>query len=204
MMSEDNKQTTETTKKVARVATVKPITPAPIAPPKTAGQKLEALEQAFVRQNDQINILADEIDRLRQTVVALNKRLNASIQAGENGGISNEAVNKIILADNVQELESKVKFLVDQGVMVRDDEAEITDKTFVVGREVDTLGTITNPRVQFAVNTVDPELKKQLHGKKAGNVVAYSESEDSLEITEVYKIVERKVSKKNFEKKPVQ
>ena len=184
-------------KKVSKAAAEKKAAPPP--PPQTASQKLEALENAYVQQNNQINILADEIDRLRQTVVALNKRLNASIQAAEGGGVSNESVNKIIMSENVKELESKITFLTEQGVLLRNDEAEITDNTFVVGRELDQEGNVTNPRVQFAVKTVEKEVKDKLYTKKAGDVIAYSENEDSLEITEVYEIVNPKI-KKNFEK----
>lgn len=173
---------------------------APKAPaPMTAAQKLEALENMFMTQNNQIDILADEIDRLRNQLVAVNKRLNSTIQAAEQGGISNDSVNKVILAENMRELESKITFLVEQGVLVRNDEAVISEKNFVVGREIDTSGNVTNPRVQFSVSSIDPEVKKQMIGKKAGDVVAYSESEDSLEITEVYDIKEPK-KKKNFEK----
>ena len=172
--------------------------PAAPPPPMTAAQKLEALENMFMTQNNQIEILADEIDQLRSQLVAVNKRLNATIQAGDQGAVSSDSINKIILSDNMKELESRITFLAEQGVLVRNDEAEVTDKTFVVGREIDTEGNVTNPRVQFAVQSVDPELKKQITGKKAGDVVAYSESQDSLEITEVYDIVDPKI-KKNFD-----
>ena len=180
----------------AKAAPAAPKPPAPM----TAAQKLEALENMFMSQNNQIEILADEIDRLRNQLVAVNKRLNSTIQAAEQGGISGDNVNKIILGENMKELEAKINFLKEQGVLVKNDEAEISDKSFVVGREIDTEGNVTNPRVQFSVGSVDPDVKKQIYGKKLGDVVAYSESQDSLEITEVYDIVDPKI-KKNFEQK---
>ena len=179
-----------------KAAATAPKPPAPM----TAAQKLEALENMFMSQNNQIEILADEIDRLRNQLVAVNKRLNSTIQAAEQGGISGESVNKIILGENMKELEAKINFLKEQGVLVKNDDAEISDKSFVVGREIDTEGNVTNPRVQFSVGSVDPDVKKQIYGKKLGDVVAYSESQDSLEITEVYDIVDPKI-KKNFEQK---
>jgi hypothetical protein len=184
-------------KKVAK--SEKAAKPATAAPPLTAAQKIEALERSFVAQNNQIEILADEIDRLRNQLVAVNKRLNASIQAAEQGGLTGESVNKIILGENMKELEAKVTFLQEQGVLVRNDDSEISAKTFVVGREVDTEGNVTNPRVQFSVGSVDKAVQEKLYGKKAGAVVAYDGDEDSLEITEVYDIVDPKI-KKNFEK----
>ena len=197
---ENKVETKEAAKPKATKAAAKkeaaPAKPAPL----TAAQKLEALENMFMSQNNQIEILADEIDRLRNQLVAVNKRLNSTIQAAEQGPISNDNVNKIILNENMKELESKVTFLKEQGVLVRNDETEISEKNFVVGREINTSGDVTNPRVQFSVGSIAPEVKAQIMGKKAGDVVAYSEGEDSLEITEVYDIVDPKV-KKNFEAK---
>lgn len=172
-------------------------------PPMTAAQKLEALENSFMVQNQQIEILAEEIDSLRKILVNVNKRLSASIQAAEEGGLNNASVSKIIMNEGIRELEERVSFLVQQGVLVRNDVAEVSDKNFVVGREIDTEGNVTNPRVQFSVQSVDPELRTQLQGKKNGSVVAYSETEDSMEITEIYDIVTPKV-KKNFEQQPAQ
>lgn len=195
--TESKVETKEKPKKAAKAAAApKAATP---PPPMTAAQKLDALENAFMTQNQQIEILADEIDRLRQQLVTVNKRLNASIKAAEEGGVSGEAINKIILGENMKELEERVNFLKEQGVLVKNDEAEISDGQFVVGREIDTEGNVTNPRVQFSVQSVDKVLKDSLYGKKLGAVVAYSESEDSLEVTEVYDIVDPKI-KKNFEK----
>ncbi len=172
-------------------------------PPMTAAQKIDALENSFMVQNQQIEILAEEIDNLRKNIVNLNKKLNASIQAAEEGGLSNTSVSKIIMNEGIKELEERVQFLVQQGVLVRNDAAEVTDDNFVVGREIDTEGNVTNPRVQFSVNSVDPELKNQLYGKKAGAVVAYSADEDSMEITEIYDIKKPKI-KKNFEQQAPQ
>jgi hypothetical protein len=166
-----------------------------------ASQKIEALENALMSQNGKFDILAEEIDRLRQMMTALTKRLNASIQAAEDGGLTSDSVNKIILGENMKELEAKVQYLVEQGVLQRNDDSEITDRTFVVGREIDTEGNVVNPRVQFSVNSVDGEVKSRLLTKKAGNVISYSETEPSLEITEVYQIVDPNI-KKNFEAQP--
>lgn len=170
-------------------------------PPKqNAAQKLEALENAFMQQNAQIEILAEEIDRLRELVVALNKRLNASIQATDTG----TSVNQIIMDENQKELKAKIDFLVEQGVLQRDDNQQIDEQTFVVGRELDQEANVINPRVQFAVNTVDNSLKSALMGKKAGDVVAYDEKEPSLEVTEVYKITPPAKNKNYENQQPAQ
>ena len=177
--------------------------PATAAQPvkQNAAQKIEALENMVMAQNQNIDMLADEIDRLRQLITGLNKRVNASIQAAEQGEVTGESVNKIIMNENMKELEAKISFLVDQGVLERNDELEISEQTFVVGREIDAEGNVVNPRVQFAVNSIDKDVRNRLMTKKAGDVIGYSETEPSLEITEVYQIIDPKI-KKNFEGQP--
>ena len=177
-------------------------TEAPKAPAKrNAAQTIEALENAFMGQNQQIHMLADEIDKLRQMLTALNKRINASIQAAEEGSLNGDSVNKIIVQENTRELEEKIKFLVTQGVLKKNDDMEVTDKTFIVGREVDVTGNVVNPRVQFAVGSIDKAVQAKLLTKKVGDKVLYSETEPSFEITEVYEIHQPAVQK-NFEAPP--
>jgi hypothetical protein len=48
------------------------------------------------------------------------------------------------------------------------------------------------------VNSIAKEVNERLQGKKVGAVIAYDGEADSLEITEVYDIVDPKI-KKNFE-----
>ncbi len=163
----------------------------------TAAQRLEALETLVVQQNQKFDILADEIDKSRNLIASLAKRLNAAIQAGENGSISQDSVNKLILDDNINELKGKVDNLIKADVLKRDDELEIVDKTFVVGQEVDEDGTVVNPRVQFAVGSLPQDFKDKLLGKKVGDLIKPEEGLAlSLEITEVYAIVTPQQDKK--------
>jgi len=187
-----------TEKKTAKAAKVE----APAPAKQNAVQKMSALENAFMQQNQQINVLADEIDRLRQLLTAVNKRLNASIQASEEGGLTGASVNKIIMNENMKELEGKISYLVEQGVLTLNNEAEISDKTFVVGREIDSEGNVVNPRVQFAVGSVDKTLQEKLVSKKAGAIISHDAAEPSLEIMEVYEITPPN-KKQNFEAQPV-
>jgi hypothetical protein len=202
-MSKSKKATK--TEEAAADASAPAVAAAPKAAPapakRTAAQTIEALENAFMGQNQQMQILADEIDKLRQMLVALSKRMNASIQAAEEGSLTGDSVNKIIINENVKELESKIQFLVDQGVLKKNDTMEITNQTFVVGREVDATGKIINPRVQFAVGSIDQAVQAKLLTKKMGDTVSYSDTEPSLEITEVYEIHQPAVQK-NFEAQP--
>lgn len=155
---------------------------------RNASQTIAALENAFMSQNQQIQILADEIDRLRNLITSLNKRVNASIKAAEEGSLNGDSVNKIIINENMKELEGKVSYLVEQGILKKNDQAEISDKTFIVGREMDAEGNVVNPRIQFSVGSIDQSVKEKFLAKKMGDVVKYDDEKSSIEITEVYEI----------------
>lgn len=192
-------KTTKATKKATPAPQAAAPAPQAAAPAKhNAVQKMAALENAFIQQNQQIEILADEIDKLRQQIIILNKRINASIQASEEGGLNGESVNRIMMNDSIKELENKITYLVQQGVLVKNNDAEISEKTFVVGREVDAEGNVVNPRVQFAVGSVDKSLQDKLASKKAGAVIEHDANEPRLEIVEVYEITPPK-KQQNFE-----
>ena len=64
---------------------------------------------------------------------------------------------------------------------------------FVVGRELSSEGEEINPRIQFAVSSLNKEAKKAVSGKKAGEFIKDEATGTSLEILEVYIINEPKV-----------
>lgn len=174
---------------------------------KNAAERLNALEQnlnnlaqnvnqVFNSNNErlgkQINILADELDRARQTIQNLGKRLNTM---AELAGKSDE-LNKAMLDAAVLDLKGKVDELVELGAIALGEDQPITDKTFVVGREIDADGNEVNPRVQFATASMDKSLQDKLMGKKAGDIIEFEEGQPKFEITEVYLVQE---VKKDFE-----
>lgn len=166
----------------------------------TAAQRLEALENIVLQQNSKFEILADEIDKIRNLIASLAKRLNATIKAGEDGGISNDSVNKLILENNAKELKGRVDGLIESGVMTREDDTEIGRRTFVVAREIDEDGTIINPRVQFAVASMPEDFIPKILGKKVGDLIKPEDDLTlSLEITEVYQIAPPQEMENNFE-----
>lgn len=162
----------------------------------TASQRIEALENMHLTANQNIKLLAGEIDNLRQTMGALARRLNAAIKVGENGNISNNAVNDLLIQENTSELKGKVDYLLDQGVLEASKRGEVGEKSFVVGRELDEDRNVINPRIQFALASILPEIKTLLMGKKVGEVIK-NEAGDGLlmEVVEIFDIAE-KVEKK--------
>ena len=173
----------------------------------TAAQRLEALENIAMQGNQKFEVLADEIDRLRTVIGGLNKRLNAVISAAEGGSLTADSVNKIIIDKAVKELEDKVTGLAKAGVLTKvdDNKTLITDRSFVVGREVDAEGNELNPRVQFALGSIDPSLRDKILGHKLGDLIPLSDGaniKSTFEVTELYSINEMKKEKEFKEPNP--
>ena len=157
-----------------------------------ASQKLELLEVIAQRQAQQIQVMAEEIDRLSGAITALAKRVNAIVRSGDEGQqISSKQVNSLLVSDAAKELEGKVNFLVDQGVLSLDNGSEINDLSFVVGREINSEGEEVNPRVQFAVKSLEKDGQDKVLGKKSGDLVAGDDG-ISMEILQVFAITEPK------------
>jgi len=210
-MAKKNKAAT--TKKVSaktqpESAAAAPTTPAPQEASKmTAAQRLEALESIVLTGEQKFQVVGEELDKLRNLIVGLNKRINASIKAAETGSLTNDSVNKIIISQAAKELEDKVTGLVKAGVLEQVSNAEtlITDRSFVVGREMDEEGNEINPRVQFALASIDPSLRDKILGHKLGDLIDLSDGtnvKSKFEITELYKINEMKKEKKFTEPNP--
>ena len=172
----------------------------------TAAQRIEGLENALAGTQRNTQILAGEIDNLRQTIGALARRLNAAIKSGETGTLSNDSVNEIITQENILDLKGKVDLLVKEGVL-QSSTKEINQMSFVVGRELDEEKNVINPRIQFAVKSVVPEMVNLLLGKRVGDVVTNEKGDGLLlEVTEVFDIVEQGAEKeaKKAKKAPKQ
>lgn len=157
-----------------------------------ASQKLDLLETIAQRQAQQIQVMAEEIDRLSGAITALAKRVNAIVRSGDEGQqISSKQVNSLLVSDAAKELEGKVNFLVGQGILSLDNGSEINDLSFVVGREINSEGEEINPRVQFAVKSLEKDGQDKVLGKKSGDLVAGDDG-ISMEILQVFAITEPK------------
>jgi hypothetical protein len=158
----------------------------------TASQKLESLEGIIQNQSNQIMIMAEELDRLGNVMTALAKRINAVVRSGDEGHqISSKQVNTLLVSDAAKELSGKVDYLISQGVLVLDNSNPVKFESFVVGREINSEKEEVNPRVQFAVQSLESEGQEKVIGKKVGELVLGDEGVD-MEVLEIYNIVEPK------------
>lgn len=153
-----------------------------------ASQRLELLESLVKTQSNQIQVMAQEIDKLGSVTSALVKRINAIVRSGDEGQqVNSKQINSLLISDAAKELEGKVNFLVEQGVLSLDNTNLVGLDSFVVGREVNSDGEEINPRIQFAVRSLKQEGQDKVLGKKVGDVIS-GEDGIGMELLQVYSI----------------
>lgn len=149
-----------------------------------ASQRISALEDAIVKieekYGNQIMEMAKIMDELDRKIIAINRRLNANIEATDSG----DKVNDIIQEENNKQLKFQVDSLLESGVFSSIEESTDTN-TFIVCRYLNKEGKTTMPRAQFYVKSLKEEEQEQFIGLKAGDML---EKDDfDIEILELYK-----------------
>lgn len=151
----------------------------PVEKKPSATERLLNLEQAaqsLFQLND--NLIKDILD-IRKAVQLLNNKLTALAKANVAGEEPNdEVLNRIMVEGNIEDLVSKVSDLVSKGWLAKED--VVGENAFVVGQELDDAGNLINPRVQFAVPALKPEVQAKLKGVKVGDSVKI---QDNLSFT---------------------
>jgi hypothetical protein len=155
-----------------------------------ATQRIEALENSLLQSNQKFSILAEEIDRIAELVKRMGLKLNAVIEAGSGGNLSKEGVSQVLVDNAVKELKAKTEQFVTMGIIEpADQDASIdSDEYFIVGREVDENGNVINPRIQFALKSLEDSLRSTFLTKKIGDLVSNDNKSFPIEIVELYKI----------------
>jgi len=158
---------------------------------RTAGQRIEDLERVASGLYHSLDQISRENGMLKDAVHLLDNKVRAIVEAIKNSGqvvdLSDDNLAKIMLGFRVDELKTKLNGLLAQGILKASE--TIAEESFVVGEEVDTAGTVVNPRVQFALSAIDPNLRDKLKGSKAGDLVELAEGKWRLRVLEVYAIV---------------
>lgn len=162
----------------------------------TATQRIEGLEASFMTTVQNINILASEIDKVKQTIMELARRVDAIIKAAETGSITNDSVNEVLINQRIDQMKGNVDFLVKQEVMDTAKDSTVKERSFVVGRQLNKDKEEINPRMQFSFDSLQEAFKEKILNKKVGDVFEWGEGL-FMEITEVYDIA--KEVKKKFD-----
>jgi hypothetical protein len=154
---------------------------------KSATQRLSELETAFMSLYGAADNMARDLMVIKEAIKLLGNKVDAMVKCLNKGkGLSDENIAAEMVENNVQELKSRVDNMLGQGVLVATD--TVVDNTFVVGRELGDDGKIVNPRIQFLLSAVKPELQDKLKGAKVGDKVDTGEGKMPLEVLEVYTI----------------
>jgi hypothetical protein len=164
---------------------------------KTNKETMEAIKS-------QLMVLAEEIDTINNNMYELSSKFNSllvKVQAiaelgDKNKPINNKNIHDVVAEVEAQKLEQQTENLKEQKVLLPTESA-IEERSFVVGRLLDSEGNVISPRVQFALTTIDESARANFLGKNKGDLVKLEEAGNSIEITEFYKIAE--LENKDFE-----
>jgi hypothetical protein len=164
----------------------------------TAAQRIEMLEKTTSTIRKMIELMAEEMDKIQQSQVALAKRLEATLKvAGSESGLSENSVNEFVINEQVKEYKEKVDILISQGVMTATE--EVGDNSFVVGKELTKEGEVVSPRTQASTKSLPEEVAKALLGKKVGDLVSFGDEKLAFQIDEVYDIAPPQEKQVNLE-----
>lgn len=150
---------------------------------RNAAQRIEDLEQALMSLYQTANNMASDLTTVKEAIKLLGNKLDSVVKAT---GITDDQVSALMIENNVAELKSKVDGLVTQGILIATEETAAN--SFVVGKEVDDDGAVVNPRLQFSLTALQPELRDKLVGSKVGDVVTLQEGKLKLEVLEIYSV----------------
>lgn len=153
----------------------------------TASERIDNLENTMMSLYQTADNIARDVLTIKDAIKLLGNKVDAIVKASVAGKpLTDENLASIMIENNVTELKGKVDGLITQGILVT--EETVSADSFVVGREVDENGEVQNPRLQFAVASLQNDLKDKLIGQKTSSVVVFEEGKLSFEVMEVYKI----------------
>lgn len=155
---------------------------------RTASQRIDDMERGLMALYQTADNMARDLMTIKEAIKLLGNKLDSVVKVSASGQpMNDETIAKIMVENNVEELRQKVQNLVDSGALVAAE--AISANSFVVGREVDSeSGAVQNPRLQFVVSALQPEIKDKFPGAKVGEKIALQEGKWSFEVLEVYDI----------------
>lgn len=155
---------------------------------RTASERIEDLENAMRGLFQSIEAMANEMGALKNAIRLINGKTDAIMKAANaSSGITEASVTEQMIAANVAELKAKVDNMIAQGVL--EAEQTVTASSFVVGQEVESNGTVANPRLQFSMNALPEEIKSKIVGTAVGQTATFEEGKLGLTVLESYSVV---------------
>lgn len=154
---------------------------------RTASQRIDDMERGLMALYQTADNMARDLMTIKEAIKLLGNKLDSVVKVSRSGSaLTDENIAAVMVENNVEELKTKVQNLVNSGALVSAE--EIGPNSFVVGREVAADGTVQNPRLQFVVSQLQPDIKDKFPGHKAGEKIDLQEGKWSFEVLEVYNI----------------
>lgn len=161
--------------------------PTPPEQKRTASQRLADVEQGLMQVFSLQENFVRDLSLIREALKLLDNKVSSIIQASVKGeDISDDTIDRIMLENNCDALAQKIKKLVDQNVLIA--ETQVSENSFVVGKETDKDGKVLNPRVQFALKSLQStDFQAKLVGVKVGEAINLEDGV-AFSVVESYKI----------------
>jgi hypothetical protein len=154
---------------------------------RSASEKIKDLENATMATYQTLDNMSRDILTIKEAIKLLGNKVDSIVKASERSlPLNDDVLSKIMVENNVAELKEKVTNLVTQGILVP--ESVVGDNSFLVGQEVNDLGEVVNPRLQFTVQALIEEMRDKVKGSKAGDTISFQESKLKFHILETYMI----------------
>lgn len=155
---------------------------------RTASQRIDDMERGLMALYQTADNMARDLGTIKEAIKLLGNKLDSVVKASRQGEtLTDEVIARIMVENNMEELKEKVTNLVNQGVLKAAE--EVGPNSFVVGREIGDDGAVANPRMQFVVSALQPEVRDKFPGSKAGQILELQEGKWKFEVQEVYSIV---------------
>jgi hypothetical protein len=159
---------------------------------RSASQKIADIENAVLSLLQTTQNLVRDVMTLKETAKLLNNKTSSIAQAAVKGELpTDEVLTRIMVENNVAELEKKTQELVASGNLVPQD--QVTDHSFVVGSEQDDDGKTVNPRIQFALANIkegQADVAAKFLGTKPGDIIEFGPGKLKFRVDQTYLIQE--------------
>lgn len=149
---------------------------------RNASQRLDDLEGAMMQAFQSFQSISRDIGIMKEAIQLLGAKVDAIVSISQ---IAPAAIEQAMIMAKVADLKSRVDNLLASGTLTA--ATEVSDNSFIVGEELDKDGKVTNPRIQFGVGALSPEIREKFKGGTVGSNIALEGA--SLSLLEIYDIV---------------
>lgn len=150
---------------------------------RSATDRLNDVEQGVMSIFQALDNMARDMMLIKDAIKLLGNKVDSVVKVA---GLSDDAISAGMIENNVAELKGKVDSLIEQGILAAQELIDL--QSFIVVREVDDAGKVVNPRLQFTVNAIAPEVSEKLVGAKVGALIDVKEGSLKVEVLEIYGI----------------